>query len=142
MHPSTQADGDDRRLRGGRVRRHRFGQLWRPARAWQHPRRARGRTVEAEPRVIELRGDAAQKINRAYGTTGIITALEMPLAPLLALDRRGRCLRRFHGAASNSASRPRWPTASSRNCCRRSPGTAAVLFRRAETVVPWRARAS
>ena len=38
-------------------------------------------TLEPEPRVIELRGDAAQKINRAYGTTGIITALEMPLAP-------------------------------------------------------------
>jgi FAD/FMN-containing dehydrogenase len=38
-------------------------------------------TLEAEPRVIELRGDAAQKINRAYGTTGIITELEMPLAP-------------------------------------------------------------
>lgn len=38
-------------------------------------------TMEAEPRVIELRGDAAQKINRAYGTTGIITELEMPLAP-------------------------------------------------------------
>ena len=38
-------------------------------------------TVEEEPRIIELRSDAAQKINRAYGTTGIITALEMPLAP-------------------------------------------------------------
>ena len=38
-------------------------------------------TLEEEPRVLELRGDAAQKINRAYGTTGIITALEMPLAP-------------------------------------------------------------
>ncbi len=38
-------------------------------------------TVEPEPRIIELRGDAAQKVNRAYGTTGIITALEMPLAP-------------------------------------------------------------
>jgi FAD/FMN-containing dehydrogenase len=42
---------------------------------------ARVVTVEEQPRVIELRGDAAQKINRAYGTTGIITALEMPLAP-------------------------------------------------------------
>jgi FAD/FMN-containing dehydrogenase len=42
---------------------------------------ARVVTVEPQPRVIELRGDAAQKINRAYGTTGIITALEMPLAP-------------------------------------------------------------
>ena len=38
-------------------------------------------TLEQQPRIIELRGDAAQKINRAYGTTGIITALEMPLAP-------------------------------------------------------------
>ncbi|MBV9704190.1 MAG: FAD-binding oxidoreductase, partial [Methylobacteriaceae bacterium] len=38
-------------------------------------------TLEAEPRVIELRADAAQKVNRAYGTTGIITMLEMPLAP-------------------------------------------------------------
>jgi len=40
-------------------------------------------TVEERPRVIELRGDAAQKISRAYGTTGIITTLEMPLAPAL-----------------------------------------------------------
>lgn len=44
-------------------------------------RAARIVTVEDEPRVIELRGDAAQKVNRAYGTTGLITALEMPLAP-------------------------------------------------------------
>jgi FAD/FMN-containing dehydrogenase len=42
---------------------------------------ARVVTMEEEPRIIELRGDAAQKVNRAYGTTGIITALEMPLAP-------------------------------------------------------------
>ncbi|MDE5442437.1 FAD-binding protein [Bradyrhizobium sp. CSA207] len=42
---------------------------------------ARVVTLEEDPRVIELRGDAAQKVNRAYGTTGIITALEMPLAP-------------------------------------------------------------
>src|SRR3979411_1793747 len=35
-------------------------------------------TLEKTPRVIELRGDAAQKISRAYGTTGIITTLEMP----------------------------------------------------------------
>jgi FAD/FMN-containing dehydrogenase len=42
---------------------------------------ARVVTVEETPRIIELRADAAQKINRAYGTTGIITELEMPLAP-------------------------------------------------------------
>src|SRR5258708_28694027 len=38
--------------------------------------------VKEQSRIIELRGDAAQKINRAYGTTGIITALEMPTAPI------------------------------------------------------------
>jgi FAD/FMN-containing dehydrogenase len=38
-------------------------------------------TLEPTPRVVELRGDAAQKISRAYGTTGIIIVLEMPLAP-------------------------------------------------------------
>jgi len=40
-------------------------------------------TCEEKPRIIELRADAAQKVNRTYGTTGIITALEMPLAPAL-----------------------------------------------------------
>jgi FAD/FMN-containing dehydrogenase len=38
-------------------------------------------TLETEPRVMELRGKAAQHVNHAYGTTGLITALEMPLAP-------------------------------------------------------------
>lgn len=56
-------------------------------------------TIEETPRVIELRGDAAQKINRAYGTTGIIMALEMPLAPawpwldvIVAFDDFKTCL--------------------------------------------------
>ncbi|MGO9755802.1 MAG: FAD-binding oxidoreductase [Roseiarcus sp.] len=43
---------------------------------------ARVVTMEREPRTIELRADAAQKVNRAFGTTGLITALEMPLAPV------------------------------------------------------------
>ncbi len=38
-------------------------------------------TMEAEPRVLELRGDAIQQVNHAYGTNGIITEVEMPLAP-------------------------------------------------------------
>jgi len=38
-------------------------------------------TMEAEPRVLELRGADIQKANHAYGTNGIITELEMPLAP-------------------------------------------------------------
>ncbi|HAC65286.1 MAG TPA: FAD-linked oxidase [Cyanothece sp. UBA12306] len=38
-------------------------------------------SVEDEPRVIELRGDEVQQVNHAYGTNGIITQLEIPLAP-------------------------------------------------------------
>ncbi len=38
-------------------------------------------TLEDEPGVIELRGDEVQKVNHAYGTNGIITQLEIPLAP-------------------------------------------------------------
>ncbi len=41
---------------------------------------ARVVTIEAEPRILELEADAAQKVNRAYGTTGIITALTLPTA--------------------------------------------------------------
>ena len=37
-----QAHGDDRRLRRRRLGRHRLGDLWRPARAGQHPLRPRG----------------------------------------------------------------------------------------------------
>ncbi len=42
---------------------------------------ARVVTAEAAPRVIELRGPDVGKIGHAYGTTGIITAVEMPTAP-------------------------------------------------------------
>ena len=38
-------------------------------------------TMEAQPQVLELRGDQVQKVLHAYGTTGIITELEIPLAP-------------------------------------------------------------
>ncbi|MEG3438226.1 FAD-binding oxidoreductase [Pannus brasiliensis CCIBt3594] len=38
-------------------------------------------TLEDEPRIIELKGDEVQKVNHAYGTNGIITELEIPLAP-------------------------------------------------------------
>lgn len=69
-------------------------------------RAARIVTVEPEPRVLELRGDAAQKVNRAYGTTGIITALEMPLAPawpwvemIVAFDDFAAAMRFGHEAA-------------------------------------------
>lgn len=38
-------------------------------------------TLEDEPRIIELRGDDVKKVAHAYGTNGIITELEVPLAP-------------------------------------------------------------
>jgi FAD/FMN-containing dehydrogenase len=63
-------------------------------------------TLERTPRVIELRGDAAQKISRAYGTTGIITELEMPLAPtqpwtdvIVAFDDFVECVQFAHSIA-------------------------------------------
>ena len=37
-------------------------------------------TLEDEPCLMELRGDEVQKVNHAYGTNGIITQLEIPLA--------------------------------------------------------------
>lgn len=40
-------------------------------------------TAEAPPRVLELRGSETDLINHAYGTTGIITELELPLAPAM-----------------------------------------------------------
>jgi FAD/FMN-containing dehydrogenase len=38
-------------------------------------------SVEEEPRVVELRGRDVNRVHHAYGTNGIITELEMPLAP-------------------------------------------------------------
>lgn len=37
-------------------------------------------TMEAEPRILELTGEALHKVTHAYGTNGIITEVEMPLA--------------------------------------------------------------
>jgi len=38
-------------------------------------------TAEAEPRVLEFTGEELHRVSHAYGTNGIITELEMPLAP-------------------------------------------------------------
>jgi FAD/FMN-containing dehydrogenase len=38
-------------------------------------------TMEDTPQVLELRGDDVYKVAHAYGTNGIITELEIPLAP-------------------------------------------------------------
>jgi len=38
-------------------------------------------TMEAAPRVLEFRGEELHRVSHAYGTNGIITEVEMPLAP-------------------------------------------------------------
>jgi hypothetical protein len=38
-------------------------------------------TMEAEPRVLEFTGEELHRVSHAYGTNGIITELELPLAP-------------------------------------------------------------
>lgn len=45
---------------------------------------ARVATMEDPPRVIEVEGDAANPVNRTYGTTGVLTRLRLPLAPAQA----------------------------------------------------------
>jgi FAD/FMN-containing dehydrogenase len=47
-------------------------------------RAARVVTLEDEPQVLELRGDDVYQVAHAYGTNGIITELEIPLAPAYA----------------------------------------------------------
>jgi FAD/FMN-containing dehydrogenase len=38
-------------------------------------------TMESSPRLLELRGDDVLKVAHAYGTNGIVTEIEAPLAP-------------------------------------------------------------
>jgi FAD/FMN-containing dehydrogenase len=38
-------------------------------------------SVEEDPKIVELRGDEVNLVHHAYGSNGIITELEMPLAP-------------------------------------------------------------
>ncbi|MEM1353031.1 MAG: FAD-binding oxidoreductase, partial [Pseudomonadota bacterium] len=44
-------------------------------------------TMEEEPRVLEITGHDLHRVSHAYGTNGIITEVEMPLAP--AYDWKG-----------------------------------------------------
>jgi FAD/FMN-containing dehydrogenase len=43
--------------------------------------RLRIATMERSPRLLDLEGDDLHKVSHAYGTNGIITEVEMPLAP-------------------------------------------------------------
>ncbi len=54
---------------------------WGGLRDWGNIISLRVATMEAEPRILELAGEDLHKVAHAYGTNGIITQVEMPLAP-------------------------------------------------------------
>lgn len=67
-------------------------------------------TMEAGPRVLELRGDDVQKVVHAYGTTGIVTEVEMALAPaygwidvVLGFAEFGEAVRFAHALTAQDA---------------------------------------
>ena len=79
-------------------------------------------TMEDEPQAIELQGDDVQQVHQAWGTNGIVTELEMPLAPAYrwvqtaiafeAFDRAGRFCQRLaesDGIVKKSAALFAWP---------------------------------
>lgn len=55
--------------------------LWGGLREPGNLQAARVITVEETPRVLELTGEACNLVNRTYGSTGIVTEVEVPLAP-------------------------------------------------------------
>jgi len=54
---------------------------WGGLRDWGNVIRLKVVTMEASPRVLELTGADLHKVCHAYGTNGIITEVEVPLAP-------------------------------------------------------------
>lgn len=56
-------------------------------------------TMQDPPQVLELAGDAANVVNRAYGTTGILTLIRLPLAPAQAWRDVGLAFADFSAAA-------------------------------------------
>ncbi len=72
-------------------------------------------TMEAEPRILEFTGEELHRVSHAYGTNGIITEIEMPLAPAYDWVEHLRHAPRASPRPPPSA--PIWPTrtASSRS---------------------------
>lgn len=98
MHPSTRETatiGGFISGGSGGVGSIRWGMLYEPGNIL----RVRVATLEAMPRLIDLEGPAINLVHHAYGTTGVITEVEMPLAPaqnwvemLIAFDDWGACV--------------------------------------------------
>ncbi len=60
-------------------------------------------TMEEEPRILEFRGEELARVSHAYGTNGIITEIEMPLAPAYDWVEMFVAFEDFMGAAEFSA---------------------------------------
>jgi FAD/FMN-containing dehydrogenase len=79
-------------------------------------------TLEEQPRVIELRGDAAQKVNRAYGTRPASSPAWKCRWRQPGTGSKSSSPLRISSTRCGSASTSRSPTASSRSSSPRSPG--------------------
>ena len=114
-------------------------------------RAARVVTLEETPRILELTGDQVHGVAHAYGTTGIVTALEMPLAPVhpwidviatfddfLTAAECGLCIGRDAGITKKLVTPiawplPQWFTALKEHC---EPGKAILIAMVAEASLP------
>ncbi len=105
-------------------------------------------TMEDTPRIIELRGDDVQKVNHAWGINGIMTELEMPLAPayawvdvivtfddFMAAAKFGQALSDADGIVKKLVSIHAWPIPNYFTALREyiEEGTHAALLMVAET---------
>jgi FAD/FMN-containing dehydrogenase len=61
---------------------------------------ARVISAETEPQVIELRGADCNLINRTYGTTGLLTEIELPVQPAVAWRDMAVAFATFEAAAA------------------------------------------
>ena len=105
LPPVDPQAGDDRRLhrrRRGRLRLLHLG----PDRRSRRGHRRRGRDRRGAPRLIELEGRDILKVLHAYGVNGIITEVEVPLAPWQPWAER---IAAFPTLGARRASASRWP---------------------------------
>ena len=67
-------------------------------------------TCEETPRVITLEGDDVFKVGHAYGTNGVITELQLPMAPALPWHEAIAVFDDFMSACAFGQALSEWPT--------------------------------
>ena len=98
-------------------------------------------TMEVEPRVLELRGGDVQRVYHTYGTTGIITEVELPLAPAYRWREAVVAFGEFSPRRRASPWRSP-PQGFARRSCRCSKGRFPASSRRSPAACPTGSRAS